>query len=113
MARSKSKKRLSAIARIGDAQRRLRNGYPAQPVTDAYMKRYGVERWVAQEELMAIGHREAVQVEKLERKGIDWDYMYDPYSGELKPVPKGTEEHELYLFWMLRRRLFSIAENVA
>ena len=98
MARSKSKQRLSAIARIGDAQRWLRNGFSAQPVTDAYMKRYGVERWVAQEELIAIGHKEAMQVENLEREGIEWEYMYDPHSGELKPVPKGTEEHELYLF---------------
>jgi len=98
MSRPMSKKKLSSTARIDDAKRWLRKCIPIHPLTDAYMKRYGVERWLAQEELMAFGHKETVQVENLDREGIEWEYQYDPLSDELKPVPKGTEEHELYLF---------------
>lgn len=98
MSRPKSKKKLSSSARIEDAKKWLRNGIPVHPLTDAYMKRYGVERWMAQEELMGLGYKEALQVEIFDREGIEWEYMYDPLSDELKPVPKGTEEHELHLF---------------
>ena len=98
MSRPRSKKKLSPTARIGDAKKWLRNGIPVHPLTDAYMKRYGVERWMAQEELVVAGYQETVQVENFEREGIKWEYMCDPLSGELKPAPKGTEEHELHLF---------------
>jgi len=37
-------------------------------------------------------------VESFDREGIEWEYIYDPLSDELKPVLKGTEEHELHLF---------------
>lgn len=98
MSRLRSKKKLSSAARIEDARKWLRTGIPTHLLTAAYVKRYGVEHCMAQEELIGLGYKESVQVESFEREGIEWEYIYDPLSGELKPVPKGTEEHELYLF---------------
>lgn len=84
--------------RLSDGKKWLKNGIPVNPLTDAYMKRYGVERWMAQEELMILGYKYTVQEENYDREGMEWEYMYDPLADELKPVPKGTEEHELHLF---------------
>ena len=98
MATKRSKKRLSHEERIKDAKRWLRTGVRAVLLTDAYMKRYAVERWVAQEELMQSGYKETVQIEIYEREGIEWEYKVDGYTGDLKPVPKGTEDHELHLY---------------
>ena len=81
-----------------DAKRWLRGGVRAMALTDAYMKRYAVERWIAQEELIQTGHKEIVQIENYEREGIVWEYRVDGYNGELKPVPKGTQDHELHLY---------------
>lgn len=98
MATKRSKKRLSHEERIKDAKRWLRTGVRAVLLTDAYMKRYDLERWVAQEELMQIGYKETVQIENYERQGIVWEFKVDGYTGDLKPVPKGTEDHELHLY---------------
>ena len=38
-----------------DAKRWLRAGVRVMALTDAYMKRYAVERWIAQEELIQTG----------------------------------------------------------
>ncbi|WP_145986390.1 hypothetical protein [Methylocaldum marinum] len=81
-----------------DARRWLKKGLPVHPLTDGYMRRYGIERWVAQEELIDIGYREEVQIEAYEKEGVEWEFMYDPCSGEMKPVPIGTKKHELHLF---------------
>ena len=81
-----------------DAKRWLRAGVRVMVLTDAYMKRYAVERWIAQEELIQTGHKEIVQIENYEREGIVWEYRVDGYNGELKPVPKGTQDHELHLY---------------
>ncbi len=43
-----------------DAKKWLRNGIPTHTLTDAYMNRYGVERWMAQEELIGLGYKETV-----------------------------------------------------
>ena len=81
-----------------DAKRWLRTGVRAMLLTDAYMKRYAVDRWIAQEELMQIGYKEIVQIENYEREGIAWEFKVDGYTGDLKLVPKGTEDHELHLY---------------
>ena len=98
MATKRSKKRLNHEERIKDAKRWLRTGVSVVLLTDAYMKRYAVERWIAQEELMQIGYKEIVQIENYEREGIVWEFKVDGYTGDLKPVPKGTEDHELHLY---------------
>ncbi len=98
MSRSRSKKKLKPTERMSDAKKWLKNGISVFPLTDGYMKRYGVERWIAQEELMILGHKDSVQEENYDRLGVAWEYMYDLLADELKPVPKGTEEHELHLF---------------
>ena len=81
-----------------DAKRWLRAGVRVMALTDAYMKRYAVERWIAQEELIQTGHKEIVQIENYEREGIVWEFRVDGYTRELKPVPKGTQDHELHLY---------------
>ena len=81
-----------------DAKRWLRAGVRVMALTDAYMKRYAVERWIAQEELIQTGHKEIVQIENYEREDIVWEYRVDGYTGDLKPVPKGTQDHELHLY---------------
>jgi hypothetical protein len=98
MAGGRSKKKLSPSARVEDSKRWLRKGIMVHPLTDGYMSRYGVERWVAQEELIDLGYTEEVRIEVYEKEGIEWEFVYDPYSGEMKAVPVGTEEHELHLF---------------
>lgn len=70
----------------------------ARPLTDSYMRRYSVERWIAQEELVLLGEKDTVRIEDYDRQGIAWEYRVDGYTGEMKVVPKGTEDHELHLF---------------
>jgi hypothetical protein len=81
-----------------DALRWLRKGNPARPLTDAYMRRYRVGRWIAREELMSLGYKDDVQIESYEKQGIEWEYMYDPYSDEMKPVPAGTQQDAVHRF---------------
>lgn len=84
--------------RLENAKRWLRDGRVARPLTDSYMKRYSVERWIAQEDLMLLGEKDTVRIEDYERRGIEWEYRVDGYTGEMKVVPKGTTDHELHLF---------------
>ena len=84
--------------RLEDAKRWLKNGRVARPLTDSYMKRYTVERWVAREELMLLGEKDTVCIEDYERRGIEWEHRVDGYTGEMKVVPNGTADHELHLF---------------
>ena len=98
MARKGSKKRLSYDQRLKDAKRWLKNGVKEFLLTDVYMKRYAVERWIAQEELTQIGYKDIVQIENFEREGVVWEYKVDGYTGELKPVLKGTEDYELHMY---------------
>jgi len=64
----------------------------------SYSKRYHVSENVAFFELCEIGFYDQVQIEMFERDGIEWEYKMDGYSGELKVVPKGTEEWDLFQF---------------
>jgi hypothetical protein len=99
MAGESAKKRFKTQTRNEKARRWLKVGARYKgPLTDAYMKRYGVERWLAQEELMSLGCRDKVLIENYERQGIEWEIKVDGYSGDMKVVPKGTPDHELHLF---------------
>lgn len=98
MGQRKSKKRLSAPERLADAKRWLKDGIKVALLTDGYMKRYGLERELAREELCLLGYGETVLIEDYQRDGVEWEYLYDATDGELKPVPVGTQEHELYQF---------------
>ena len=70
MAGKSAKKRFKAQTRIEKARRWLKAvGRYKGPLTDAYMKRYGVERWLAQKELMSLGYRDMVLIENYERQG--------------------------------------------
>ena len=70
MAGKSAKKRFKAETRIEKARRWLKVGARYKgPLTNAYMKRYGVERWLAQKELMSLGYRDMVLIENYERQG--------------------------------------------
>ena len=99
MAGKSAKKRFKAKTRVEKARRWLKVAARYKgPLTNAYMKRYGVERWLAQKELMSLGYRDTVLIENYERLGIEWEIKIDGYSGDMKVVPKGTPDHELHLF---------------
>jgi hypothetical protein len=99
MAARSAKKRFKAQTHIEKARRwlKVRVRYKG-PLTNAYMKRYGVERGLAQKELMSLGYSDTVLIENYERLGIEWEIKIDGYSGDMKVVPKGTPDHELHLF---------------
>lgn len=40
-----------------------------------------------------------MRIEEYERDGIEWEYKYDGYKGEMYAVPVGTPEWELHLYW--------------
>ena len=70
MAGKSAKKRFKAQTRIEKARRWLKAlARYKGPLTDAYMKRYGVERWLAQKELMSLGYRDTVLYRKLRTAG--------------------------------------------
>jgi hypothetical protein len=99
MASKSATKRFEVKTRIEKARRWLKVGARRKgPLTDAYMQRYGVERWLAQDELMSLGYRGTVLIEDYERQGIEWEMRIDGYSGDMKVVPKGTPDCELHLF---------------
>ena len=66
MAGKSAKKRFKAQTRIEKARRWLKAlARYKGPLTDAYMKRYGVERWLAQKELMSLGYTDTVLIETM------------------------------------------------
>ena len=94
----KSKKKLDAGSRKYDAIKWLssKDG-PHRDYVSRYVKRYGVEKVVAKEELYALGYYENVYEDELEAQGINFEYIVNPLTGELVLVPEGTEEHELFI----------------
>ena len=93
----KSKKKLDAGSRKHDARKWLssRDG-PHRNYVSRYVKRYGVEESVVEEELYALGYYDNVYSEELAARGINVEYIVNPLTGELVLVPEGTEEHELF-----------------
>ncbi len=92
-----SKKKLHGEARKKDAMRWLRS-QRQQPkdLVKAYSSRYGIDKNLAYEELMAIGYYDDILKQAYEKEGIKWEYMVEPLSGEMYVVPEGTEEHDLF-----------------
>lgn len=93
----KSKKRLDREGRMRNAKKWLQQQWP-DSLLQAYSRRYGVSEMVAEEELMALGYWNEIRIQRYEREGIEWEYLEDGYTGDMKVVPKGTPDWELHLF---------------
>ncbi len=94
----RSKRKLDRDGRLEDARKWLRSGNRSRrPLVESYAKRYALSETVAWEELVALGCYDQLTIDAYEREGIEWEYRYEPLSGDMFVVPKGIEDHELYL----------------
>lgn len=93
----KSKKRLDKEGRTRNARKWLQQQWPKN-LLQAYSRRYSVSETLACDELMMLGYWDEIQIQSYEQESIEWEYMVDGYSGDMKVVPKGTPEWELYNF---------------
>ncbi len=91
---------MKAEGRMIDAIGWLRRRTQQNPksLIQSYSKRYNVTEDVAFWELAAIGFHDKVRIELYERDGIEWEYKVDGSTSDLKVVPKGTAEWELFSF---------------
>ena len=53
---------------------------------------------VAWGELVGLGYWNELKIQAYEKDGIAWEDKYDGYIEDMKVVPKGTPEWELYLY---------------
>lgn len=91
-----SKKKLRyKSSRLNDAKKWLAN-HPQKDLLNAYSKRYGVNKMIADEELMTLGYYDELFIQHYEKEGIEWEYKVEPLSGDMVVVQKETEDHELY-----------------
>ncbi len=90
-----SKKKLRGKSRLNDAKKWLVN-HPQKDLLIAYSKRYGVNKMIADEELLTLGYYDELFIQHYEKEGIEWEYKVEPLSGDMVIVPKETEDHELY-----------------
>jgi hypothetical protein len=92
-----SLKKLTKEERMRNARKWL-DRRRTRGLLDAYTARYKVSEVVAYYELFELGYGDFLRIEQFEQDGIEWEYMYDGYTDELKVVPKGTPEWELHDF---------------
>ena len=86
----------TATERRRDAERWLGSRETPANLVDAYARRYGVGEAEATRKLMEMGYRDTLTIQGYERAGIAWEYRYEALSGEMVPVPVGTEEWEMF-----------------
>ena len=96
----KSRLKMKPAERIVDAKAWLKKqilsvGLPDKLIEE-YRKRFHVNEDTAFWELAEIGYYDEVQVERYERDGIEWEYKVEGYDGEMKVVPQGTPDWELF-----------------
>ncbi len=68
--------------------------YRVKDLLVSYCKKYGVSQSTAQWELEEIGYGEKVAIQIYEKDGIEWEYKYDGYTGDMYVVPKETEDED-------------------
>jgi hypothetical protein len=95
--KKRSRKKLDAEERKRDAKKWLFRGIPKDLLV-TYAQRYGVSTSTAHHELVALGFKDNLSIEFYEAEGVEWEYKYDGYAGELKVVPKGIPDWELHQF---------------
>ena len=90
-----AKKKLIGKGRIKNAQKWLSN-HPQNDLINAYSKRYGVNKTIAEEELIKLGFYDELFIDHYDKEGIDWEYRVVPTTGEMVVVPKESEESDIY-----------------
>ncbi len=64
-------------------------------LVSSYSKKYGVSMSIAHYELLELGYKDEIAIQYYEKDGVEWEYKYDGYTGEMHVVPVGTEDWEL------------------
>jgi len=90
-------KKLDADGRIRDARKWLLR-CATKDLRLTYAKRYGVSDAVAYHELLELGYSDELSIQFYESQGIEWEYRFDGYAGDMRVVPKGTPDWELHLY---------------
>jgi len=93
-----SYKKFTKDQRQKHAKKCLRKNRPDKTLIDWYSKKYNISEVDAEYELYEIGYKEEVKIEKYEADGEEWEYKVDGLTGDMKVVPKGTADWELYLY---------------
>jgi hypothetical protein len=93
------RKKMGAESRKRDALQWLRRKRTPDEIVNAYAARYGIPDGEAHIELIDLGYSDTIKIQDYEREGIEWEYKYDGYSGEMFVVPKGTPDWELHYHW--------------
>lgn len=93
--RKRSRRYLTAEARLHDARKWLLRHRQAD-LLNAYCRRYKVSELVAWDELARLGYWDELHIQAYEKEGFAWEYRYDGYTGDMKVVPLGTPDWELY-----------------
>ena len=83
--------------RQSKAKSLLKKNHP-KDIVAWYSKKFKINESAATIELYELGYYEEIQINYYQKNNIDWEYKYDGFSGELKAVPKGTEDSDLHLY---------------
>ena len=95
--KKKIQKKIDPENRMKDAEVWLSEESPKDLLT-SYSKRYGVSPAISHDELFELGCADDLYIQSFESQGIDWEYRYDANVDEMKVVPKGTPDRDLYLY---------------
>ena len=93
----KSHKNLPKESRLRHAKKFLCNNPQPIDLIQWYKNKYKISATDAEYELYEIGYYDDIKIQKITADGGDYEYMVDPLSGDMKVVPKGTSESDLYL----------------
>ena len=104
MAKKKRKKinvrKLDPDNRKRNAKKWLAQSKPRpKKLVEAYAKRYAVSGSIAHWELIELGYGDEIAIQAYGKDGIEWEYKYDGYTGEMYVVPKDTPDWELHNFY--------------
>lgn len=94
-----ARKQFSSQARKRDARRWLASRPLPDDLVNAYAQRYSTSAADAHLELLALGYDDDIRIQAYEREGIEWEYKYDGYRGEMYVVPRETPDWELPEYW--------------
>lgn len=95
--KKKIKNKFDTESRMKDAEVWLSEETP-KDLLASYSKRYGVSSAISHDELFELGCADDLHIHFYESQGIDWEYKYDGNVDEMKVVPKGTPDRDLYLY---------------
>jgi hypothetical protein len=92
------RKKYSAKQRKNNAKKWLQERRTSKELVVSYAERYGVSEHEAVIELFELGYYEDIQIKYYEKQGIEWEYKFDGYTGDMKIVPKEIPDWELHKY---------------